>query len=193
MNLKKITSKNPYGSVVIPAYNEEKNIWKTLESLMVQETYFPFNVIVVDNGSQDNTKKIAENYGAIVIEENRKWVKYARKTGIEEANNHFKSQIILQLDSDSIAWKYWIEEHLKEYKNKNTVLVWGWLEWVWRNIDAIVVINTIDFFKGRFFTLYGRKKIILKKESFGEKNESFQLREQICHIEHIYEYTKILF
>jgi cellulose synthase/poly-beta-1,6-N-acetylglucosamine synthase-like glycosyltransferase len=50
-------------------------------------------------------------------------VKYARKKGIIEVNNYFKSKIILQLDSDSIVTPYWIEEHLKSYENKNIVLV----------------------------------------------------------------------
>jgi cellulose synthase/poly-beta-1,6-N-acetylglucosamine synthase-like glycosyltransferase len=121
---------------------------------------------VVDNGSEDSTKTIAEEQWAIVVEEHKKWVKHARRTGIQEANNYFKSQIILQLDSDSIPGKYWIEEHLKEYKDKNTVLVWGWLEWTWRNIDATIVINTIDFLKGRVFTICGRKKDHFEKRRF---------------------------
>jgi glycosyltransferase involved in cell wall biosynthesis len=60
MDLKKITSGYPYATVVIPAYNEEKTIQKTLQSLSLQKTQFPFNVIVVDNGSEDSTKTIAE-------------------------------------------------------------------------------------------------------------------------------------
>jgi poly-beta-1,6-N-acetyl-D-glucosamine synthase len=48
-------------SVVVPAYNEEKTIASTLESLLAQ-TYHSFEVIVVDDGSSDRTSEIARRY-----------------------------------------------------------------------------------------------------------------------------------
>lgn len=48
-------------SIIIPAFNEGKNINKILTSALNQ-TYDNFEVIVVDDGSQDNTGKICEKY-----------------------------------------------------------------------------------------------------------------------------------
>ncbi|NCD00903.1 glycosyltransferase family 2 protein [bacterium] len=49
--------------IVIPAYNEEKNIYKTVLDV---KQYFS-NIIVIDDGSKDNTIKLAKKAGAIVL------------------------------------------------------------------------------------------------------------------------------
>ncbi|MHA1667369.1 MAG: glycosyltransferase, partial [Candidatus Heimdallarchaeaceae archaeon] len=50
-------------SVIIPAYNEEKTIKKAIDNVK------PYckNVIVVNDGSTDNTKKIAQESGAVIV------------------------------------------------------------------------------------------------------------------------------
>ena len=48
-------------SVIIPAYNAEKTIGKTLEALLNQ-TYKDYEVIVVDDGSKDRTSEIMKKY-----------------------------------------------------------------------------------------------------------------------------------
>ena len=49
-------------SVVIPVFNREKTICDAVESALSQETSFPFNVIVVDNHSTDNTTELLKKY-----------------------------------------------------------------------------------------------------------------------------------
>jgi glycosyltransferase involved in cell wall biosynthesis len=51
----------PNVSIIIPAHNEERHIEKCIESLLAQD-YQDIEIIVVDNGSKDNTPKIVENY-----------------------------------------------------------------------------------------------------------------------------------
>ena len=48
-------------SIIIPVFNEEKNICRVLDSVYSQ-TYKNFEVIVVDDGSEDNTGQICQNY-----------------------------------------------------------------------------------------------------------------------------------
>lgn len=55
-------------SVIIPAHNEEKTICKTVDSLMCQD-YSRFEIIVVDDGSDDDTgKKLIDHFGLCLIE-----------------------------------------------------------------------------------------------------------------------------
>jgi glycosyltransferase involved in cell wall biosynthesis len=54
-------------SVVIPARNEEKFIGTTLHSLLIEQTVKPTRVIVVDDGSQDNTSQVASSFGTEVV------------------------------------------------------------------------------------------------------------------------------
>jgi glycosyltransferase involved in cell wall biosynthesis len=50
--------------VVVPTYNHEKYIGQTLESIVTQQTNFPFRVIVADDCSKDNTRAIISEYAA---------------------------------------------------------------------------------------------------------------------------------
>lgn len=49
-------------TVVVPAYNEELLIRNTLDALTRQETDANYHIVVVDNGSTDNTAEIALSY-----------------------------------------------------------------------------------------------------------------------------------
>lgn len=82
--------------VIIPAYNEEKNIGNVLAGVRK----YTDNIIVVDDGSQDRTGKIAESYGAEVFHHfiNR-GLGGALGTGIAAALNR-GADIIVTLDAD---------------------------------------------------------------------------------------------
>ncbi|MDE2232278.1 MAG: glycosyltransferase, partial [Candidatus Omnitrophica bacterium] len=57
-------------SVIVPAYNASATIGRTLEALSRQKCSQPFEVIVVDDGSRDNTADIVRSFSS---------VKYARQ------------------------------------------------------------------------------------------------------------------
>lgn len=90
-------------SVVIPAYNEEKYIPKTLESIARLKRK-PDEVLVVDGNSQDDTVKVAERYGARVIVVSHRGIGYARQRGIEEA----KGDVVAFTDADTTVPPNWL-------------------------------------------------------------------------------------
>jgi glycosyltransferase involved in cell wall biosynthesis len=57
-----MTSKKTKLSVIIPVYNAQETIGRTLDSVLLQDTDFKFEIIVVDDGSTDESKKVVENY-----------------------------------------------------------------------------------------------------------------------------------
>ena len=76
-------------SVIVPAYNIEKYIGQCLESIMCQ-TFQDIEIIVIDDGSQDDTGVICDRYAAHdsrvkVIHQKNAGVVSARKKGIESA------------------------------------------------------------------------------------------------------------
>ena len=73
----------PDVSIIIPAFNEEAFLPRTLENLASVLKTVPLNVevIVVDNNSTDNTSKIAEDWGARVVFESQNQISRARNTG----------------------------------------------------------------------------------------------------------------
>lgn len=80
-------------SVAICTLNEEKNIGDCIDSILTQN---PKEIIVIDGGSIDNTRKIAEAKGARVINAGRKGLAYQRKVGVESATQEY----IALIDAD---------------------------------------------------------------------------------------------
>ena len=92
-------------SITIPALNEEKNIQTLLKSFENQ-TYKNFEVIIVDNGSSDNTKTIVEHqitlgaYPLKLLTEEKKGVGFARRNGMSDASARNRRPIFDAPDSD---------------------------------------------------------------------------------------------
>jgi len=103
--MKELTSYRPVSvSVVIPAFNEQAEIGRCLESLG-RQTYQDFEVIVVDNGSTDDTALIAESFGVRVVTEPRRGIASARQAGFEAA----QGSIIASTDADTVVPPNWVE------------------------------------------------------------------------------------
>jgi glycosyltransferase involved in cell wall biosynthesis len=91
-------------SVVIPAHNEAVVIGACLRSLAAQDFASAFEVIVVDNGSTDETPVIAASLGARVIREQRLGVCWARQSGTLAA----RGQIVVSTDADTTFDAGWL-------------------------------------------------------------------------------------
>ena len=92
-------NKIPMVSVTIPTYNEENSLPFALEAVKNQN-YPKLEVIVIDSNSKDNTKKIASQFGAKVINYDGKLLG-ARYIGVKES----KGDYILLLDADQVLKK----------------------------------------------------------------------------------------
>jgi glycosyltransferase involved in cell wall biosynthesis len=93
-----VVSNNPSVSVVIPAYNAEQLVAEAIQSVLAQ-THQVTEIIVVDDGSADNTSKVAEGYAKTrVIRQPNRGPGAARNTGIGAASGEW----IAFLDSDDL-------------------------------------------------------------------------------------------
>lgn len=107
-------------SVVVPCYNEERHLEGCLRSLAAQ-TVPPYEVIVVDNNSTDNSVKIAKSHGAKVVHEKRQGIAHARNAGFDAA----AGDIIARIDADSVADKGWIEAIITAMNDKTMMTIGG--------------------------------------------------------------------
>ena len=71
----------PLISVIIPALNEENNLSDCLNSLTNQITNIPYEIVLVDNNSEDNTFKIAKSFAVRAVLEKVRGRSYARQRG----------------------------------------------------------------------------------------------------------------
>jgi len=92
-------------SIIIPVYNEEKNIENCLKAVR-RQTYPKVEVIVVDNGSTDASSKIAKDYADKVIFEERKGVYFAYNSALKVV----QGELIAITDADCVPDEKWVEE-----------------------------------------------------------------------------------
>ena len=106
-------------SVVIPTYNRYHFLKRALESVYAQ-TYTPSEVIVVDDGSTDNTSQIIKDFPQITyLYQANNGVSSARNTGIKNS----KSEWITFLDSDD-EWDIdKLKEQVEFHKNNREILI----------------------------------------------------------------------
>lgn len=96
-------------SVIIPARNEENNIGVLLKALNRQD-YPPglFEIIVVDDHSDDRTAEIAEEYGARLIRLNEGQINSYKKKAIETGIAAAAGELIVTTDADCIPGEKWL-------------------------------------------------------------------------------------
>lgn len=107
-------------SVVIPAFNAEKTIQKTVESVLSQ-TYPPCEIIVINDGSEDGTErrvKQFENQVKVITQENA-GPSAARNNGVKKAKGDF----IAFLDADD-EWFPWHLETANDVLREDASLNW---------------------------------------------------------------------
>lgn len=96
-------------SIIIPTYNEEEYLPVLLESIK-QQDFRDYEIIVADANSKDNTVKIAEEYGCIVVEGGMPAV--GRNNGAKVA----KGEYLLFLDSDLKLTEDYLAKVIYEFK-----------------------------------------------------------------------------
>lgn len=112
----------PIISIVIPAYNAEKTIGRTLKSL-VNQTFVDFEIIVIDDGSDDRTYQICTEYQSlvniIIYKQRNAGVSRARNRGIEIAQGEWLTFI----DADDEVRHNYLEELINATHNGNIDIV----------------------------------------------------------------------
>ena len=104
-------SASPIFSIVIPSYNRAHLIGKTIESVLRQE-FTDFEILIVDDGSKDNTEEVASTF-------TDKRIRYLKKQNAERGaarnygSNHANGSYINFFDSDDLMYP----NHLKEAYN----------------------------------------------------------------------------
>ncbi len=95
----------PKFSIIIPVYNVEKYLKKCLDGVFNQ-TYKDYEVIVVNDGTKDNSMDIVKDYNVKVINQKNQGLSAARNAGVKKAIGDY----LIFLDSDD----YWEKDLLKE-------------------------------------------------------------------------------
>lgn len=112
-----MVKKYPKISVVIPAFNEEDQIFNCLQAL-VRQTVKPFEIILVDNNSNDQTVVIAKRFRSVrITNETRQCRAIAQATGFKFATG----DILARIDADAIVPSNWVEQISQVFNNDSSI------------------------------------------------------------------------
>lgn len=135
-------------SIIIPSYNASERLYLNLTALNCQSyDGDDVEVVVIDNGSSDNTKEMLKHFKlkypmkVIRIDKNR-GIAYGRNEGILNS----KGEILIFHDSDMIASKDFIKQHLDAHR-KSGLVVCGLF---WKRIFTYYYKNFTDYQISKF-------------------------------------------
>lgn len=134
-------------SIIIPSYNQQDYLPEAIESALNQ-TWSDKEVIVIDDGSTDNSLVIAQSYkknGVKVISQVNKGLASARNTGIMNANG----QYILPLDADDMLLDNCLEKVSDViFETKADIIAPSFKEFGLRNTSIVLMPSpTLEDFK----------------------------------------------
>lgn len=111
-------------SIIIPVYNGEKYIKRCLDAIFLTNENKQFEVIVVDDGSIDNSLKIVQEYQKeeqrlIILHHSNHGVSYSRNQGIKVANGEY----IMFCDCDDIYEKRLVDNNMEKIQKYKSDLI----------------------------------------------------------------------
>jgi len=122
LRLDKFNTSDPEISIMIPAWNEENNIYRTLSSLASTTTKLKAELVVINNNSTDNTQQVLDVLGVKSLQQPIQGTPHARQMGLINAKGAYH----LCADSDSFYPPGWIDQMIKPMQaNSDLVGVYG--------------------------------------------------------------------
>ncbi len=138
-------------SLVMPAYNEEKNIEKTLEFILMTPNID--EIIIVNDGSSDHTADICQKFKNIIFIdlEKNKGKTHAVLEGVRKA----KSEHILLFDADLLGLKHeYIERLINKYQEgyEMVIMDYSGTDWVRHKvIQGITALSGVRILQKKYF------------------------------------------
>ncbi|MFB5605405.1 MAG: glycosyltransferase [Nitrosarchaeum sp.] len=173
----------PTISIIIPAYNEEKVIARTIEALL--ETKYPKKeIIFVDDGSKDRTLDIAMQYNDKIKVLNKE--NGGKASALNYALVYAKGEIVVIVDADTIIGRNSLKEIIKGFNvNEHVAAVAGNIK-VRNRVNMITKCQALEYITGiqivrRAFDIFGsitivpgalgafKKSILMESGAYGKE------------------------
>jgi len=162
-------SSNPLISIVIPVFNVEEYLRECVDSVIAQ-TYANLEIILVDDGSQDSSGKVCDQYSEedsriITIHQENKGLSEARNTGIKASSGEY----IYFLDSDDYITADCIEKLVRPVLEKEYDIVESYYRMLYGSVPIVKLSlpsgevaaeNILDAYCRRMWTVHAWNKLI---------------------------------
>src|SRR5210317_126596 len=156
-------------SVIIPTYNRAERLGKSIDSVLNQ-SYQDFELIIVDDGSDDNTAEVIESYSSdiVYLRQENSGPAAARNRGIEKA----RYDLLAFLDSDDWFAKNKLETQMESMNRNPSYLISHTQETWYRNGNILNQKvkhrkNNGDIFKQSLeLCAVGMSTVMIRRETF---------------------------
>lgn len=119
-------------SVIVPVYNVGEFFEPCVQSVYDQRTKYRYELILIDDGSQEDTAKraakCAENENTLVLRQENKGAAAARNNGLD----HARGEYVMFLDADDLLKPGAIESLMNAAKERNA----DWVQGGWEYVDG---------------------------------------------------------
>ena len=136
-------------SIIVPIYNSEKYLEECIESIISQESKLEYEILLVNDGSTDGSKKISKKYATkysniIYLEEINSGVSSARNNGILNAHGKY----IFFMDSDDVMSKNLLRKISPYFTKEYDMFFGNFTNW-YPSIKKEFILNDISKIKPR--------------------------------------------
>lgn len=191
-------------SIIVPVYNVEEWLKECIESL-IQQTYSQYEIILINDGSTDNSGKICNEFASInplikVLHQDNKGVSAARNNGLK----HAKGKYIVFVDPDDIVSEKYLEILVNTIENSNSDMAIAnycieFGEFLENDIGKIVTKDIeVEYLlehilDGKSYDSYLWNRIFIRNiinENCIWFNENISIWEDLCFIVNYLKFTK---
>ena len=160
-------------SIIIPTFNEEEYLPACLNSILdLNYKKEDMEIIVIDNGSTDRSRMIAEEHGVKVLRDDSLNISGLRNLGARNASG----DVLAFVDADCIVGENWLKNAAIYFEKKN-IVAWGappllpeestWVQKAWYIIrQKEDIVQTVEWLES--MNLFVRKELFLEAGGFNE-------------------------
>ncbi len=132
-------------AVIVPAFNEEKVIVKTIDSLLHTDYGKPFEIIIVDDGSTDHTVEVVEKHFGLMGNIRLLKIKNGGKSrALMEGVKQTNADVIIAMDADTIFTKETIRKLVNHFTDQKVGAVAGNAK-VGNRINILTRLQSIEY------------------------------------------------
>lgn len=160
--MKNFSHPEPEISVMIPCWNEEANIVRTISSLSHQQSNRKIEIVFIDNNSQDRTRELLDRCGVASGFVEKQGISFARQGGLERAKGRYH----LCADADTLYPGGWIDAMVAGLQDASVSCVYGEYSFLPDQGAGRIALGLYEFASELIFRIRNRNRQYVNVRGF---------------------------
>ena len=141
----------PSTTIIVPCFNEERTVVKTIRSLLsLDYPKYKLNIVIVDDGSTDNTWNVVKRFGKYPQIKLLQKPNGGKHTALNYALANIETELVGCLDADSFVEKYTLKKIVKYFEESDVMAVTPAIK-LYKPTHIIELVQNVEYMLGIFF------------------------------------------